>query len=197
MTTKTLANREIVVLAVYLLGGDLRHVDTEDVAVKANELAPGRFTWRKYPGQINIDTVRKRLWEAKTVEKGALLAGSEKRGWILTEQGVEFVGRAIRQVEGLDLSGERLTPGEVRWRQRQRVRLLASEAFAKYCGGRVDSITKQDLEAFFMVDDYTEAAARTNRVLRVRRAFEADPDLGEAVRALAALLVGGGENSVG
>jgi len=40
------ANREIVTLAVYLLGGDAHWVDTEDIAKKANELAPGRFTWR-------------------------------------------------------------------------------------------------------------------------------------------------------
>ena len=58
---KALANHEVVTLAAYLLGGDTQKVDTEDIAVKANELAPGRFTWRKYHDQINIDTVRKRL----------------------------------------------------------------------------------------------------------------------------------------
>jgi hypothetical protein len=43
---KGLSNHEIVTLAVYLLGGDTQHVDTEDIAVKANEIAPRRFTWR-------------------------------------------------------------------------------------------------------------------------------------------------------
>jgi hypothetical protein len=55
------ANHELVVLATYLAGGAKAVSDTEDIAVKANELAPGRFTWRKYADQINIDTVRKRL----------------------------------------------------------------------------------------------------------------------------------------
>lgn len=49
--SKTLSNNEIVTLAVFLLGGDSHCVDTEDVAVKVNEIAPGRFTWRKYPDQ--------------------------------------------------------------------------------------------------------------------------------------------------
>ena len=31
---KELANREIVTLAVYLLGGDTQYVDTKDIAVK-------------------------------------------------------------------------------------------------------------------------------------------------------------------
>ena len=40
---------------MYLLGGETRRVDTEDIAVKANELAPGRFAWKKYPDQINLE----------------------------------------------------------------------------------------------------------------------------------------------
>ncbi|MFZ2068557.1 MAG: hypothetical protein WAV27_21505, partial [Xanthobacteraceae bacterium] len=58
---KPLANHEVVVLATYLAGGRTSYTDTEDIAVKANEIAPGRFAWRKYKEQINIETVRKRL----------------------------------------------------------------------------------------------------------------------------------------
>ena len=57
-----LANHELVVLAAYLAGAQSNSVDTEDIAIKANDLAPGRFSWRKYKDQINIDTVRKRLF---------------------------------------------------------------------------------------------------------------------------------------
>jgi hypothetical protein len=60
-----LSNHEIVTLAVYLLGGDTQYLDTEDIAVKANEIAPGRFTWRKYSDQINIENVRAFLSDAK------------------------------------------------------------------------------------------------------------------------------------
>lgn len=61
------SNHEIVTLAVYLLGGEAKVIDTEDVAVKANEIAPGRFTWRKFPEQINIENVRTFLSDAKKV----------------------------------------------------------------------------------------------------------------------------------
>jgi len=57
-TKKVLTNHEIVTLAEYLLGGDTQYVDTEDIAVKANEIVPGRFAWRKFPNQINIENVR-------------------------------------------------------------------------------------------------------------------------------------------
>ena len=53
---RELASHEIVTIAVYLLGGEREPVDTEDVAKKANELAPGRFTWRKYKDQIKAES---------------------------------------------------------------------------------------------------------------------------------------------
>lgn len=34
---KSLTNIEIVTLVVYLLGGDNNHIETEDIAIKANE----------------------------------------------------------------------------------------------------------------------------------------------------------------
>ena len=68
---KSFSNHEIVTLAVYLLGGESKAIDTEDVAVKANEIAPGRFNWRKYPHQINIENVRTFLSDAKKPKKTA------------------------------------------------------------------------------------------------------------------------------
>ncbi len=65
-----LTNHEIVTLSVYLLGGDTQYVGTEDIAVKANELAPGRFTWRKYRDQINIENVRTFLSDARIQKNG-------------------------------------------------------------------------------------------------------------------------------
>jgi hypothetical protein len=85
---KALSNHQIVTLAVYLLGGDAQRIETEDIAVKANELAPGRFAWRKYPDQINIENVRTFLSDAKKPKNGAYLIEAGKDGWILTEAGL-------------------------------------------------------------------------------------------------------------
>src|SRR3989338_6764470 len=103
---KNLSNHEIVTLSVYLLGGESKHIDTEEVAVKANELAPGRFTWRRYPDQINIENVRTFLSDAKKSKNGSYLAGSGKDGWILTEKGFDFAQRRTKDLEGADLSRE-------------------------------------------------------------------------------------------
>src|SRR5262245_4834111 len=72
---------EVVTLAVFLLGGDEQVVDTEDVAMKVNAIAPGRFSWRKYPEQVNLELVRVFLSDAKKPEFGGLVSGSGARGW--------------------------------------------------------------------------------------------------------------------
>jgi len=90
-----LVNHELVVLAAFLAGAQTEPADTEDIAIQANILAPGRFSWRKYKDQINIDTVRKRLWDATKNDKGAYLIGSEKTGWRLTKAGFDFAHRQM------------------------------------------------------------------------------------------------------
>src|SRR5262249_29068086 len=68
---------EIVTLAVYRLGGAQRAIDTEDAAVEAHRIAPGRFSWKKYPDQINLELIRVFLSDAK---KNKLVVGSGRTG---------------------------------------------------------------------------------------------------------------------
>lgn len=179
---------EIVTLAVYLLGGEARRVDTEDVAIKANEIAPGRFTWRKYYDQINLELVRVYLSDAKKPEKGGYLCGSGKTGWTLTEKGTEFAKRHIEDLDGAALSNERHR------RQKERTRLLASTAFQKFMTGGPNAVSRRDIEVFFRIDDYVVGEARERKVARIVKAFGNDPELGGVVRELANRVRGGEQN---
>jgi hypothetical protein len=170
-TPLRLANYEIVVLAAYLAGAWYKHVDTEDVAIKANELAPGRFTWRKYKDQIDIDAVRRPLSEVTTEEKGALLTGSQRGGWLLTEFGCQFAEEKLTSSEGLDLSRTRLSRKEEVWPGRERIRMLAETAYQKFCAGDVDEITSPEAERFFRVNDYVVGDARKGKIALTKRAF--------------------------
>jgi hypothetical protein len=78
---------ELVALALYVLGGGARVIDTEDVAMSAHDIAPGRFSWRKYPEQINLELVRVALSDARKEENGGLVTGTGKSGWSLTAAG--------------------------------------------------------------------------------------------------------------
>ena len=181
--TKELANHEIVTLAVYLLGGDSHDVDTEDIAVKANELAPNRFTWKKYHDQINIDTVRKRLWDAKN--KGGFLNGSEKEGWLLTPAGLKFARKLATGVTELNLAKGRMTLKDKQSRRSERARLLSTPAFLSFRTNGIEGVRKQDAETFFRLDSYVVGSLRERKVLRIINMFQDDPELGKAVRQLA------------
>src|SRR5262245_52495933 len=175
-----LSNHEIVTLAVYLLGGDSRHVDTEDVAVKANELAPRRFAWRKYPDQINLEVIRVYLSDAKKADKGKFLFGSGTDGWMLTEKGLGFARQAVATVKGVDLSREPLTAKERQWLRNERARLLAEPAYVRLRNGAI--VNLREAEAFFRLDEYVTGPSRERKVLRVVNTFGNDPHLGPAVR---------------
>jgi len=182
---KSFSNHEIVTVAVYLLGGKSRRADTEDVAIKANELAPGRFAWRKYPEQINIDTVRKRLWDATKPEKGGYLLGSERDGWLLTNRGLRFAKRVARGLGDAPLSRKRVNLTEKNWLRRERARMLASDAFLNFRTVGLDAVTHQQAENFFRVDDYVLGDQRERKLVRMLNVFGEDAELGEAVRKLA------------
>jgi hypothetical protein len=182
------SNQEMVVLATYLAGGRKAYADTEDIAVKANEISPGRFTWRRYKEQINIDTVRKRLWDASKVEKGGYLVGSERDGWLLTRAGLKFCEKNLRTIKHGTAYKERHTKRERSWFDKERVRMLAEPAYCKLLAGKFKEITPVEAERFFRVDDYVVGEARKTKIQRTIAAFQSDPDLAKAIKKIAAIV---------
>lgn len=185
----SLANHEVVTIAVFLLRGDVQAVETEDVAMKAAEIARGRFSWRKYPEQVNLDAVRKRLWDACRPDKGRYLVGSERDGWRLTEAGVQFAEREAKKLDVLD-SRRPMTLREKQWKSRERERMLSSDAYAALIKGDTSSFTVVDAERFFRIDEHVGAEQRKARAERALVLFSDDDELGELVVAMAELLSG-------
>ena len=184
LKAKSLSNHEIVTLAVYLLGGDTKRIDPEDVAVKANELAPGRFTWRKYKDQINIENISAFLWDAKKPKNGAYLIGKGVDGWMLTEQGLKFVKANLGRLKNSTLARNPLNPKERSLLRRERERLLATDAFAKFASNQADAISLREAESFFRVDAYVTGDARAEKILRTKNRFGDDTELGSLIKLL-------------
>ena len=101
-----LANREVVVFALYLEGGVGKRIHTEDIAVRCFRLARDSFSWVKYPDYPDKDIVRVALTDARKEKHGALVEGesgrtrtqrsgrgdgSKQDGWQLTEAGVGWI----------------------------------------------------------------------------------------------------------
>lgn len=99
-------NRDLVVYALYLLGGDTERVHTEDIALKCFELFRGAFSWVKHTEYPDKDIVRVALTDARKEKHGALVEGraGQRRtsvsklrgrrgedGWMLTQAGIDWI----------------------------------------------------------------------------------------------------------
>lgn len=185
MTQKPLSNLEIVVLALYALRGDGSPVSTEDIAIKANQIAPGRFAWKKYPEQINLEHVRVFLTDAKKEKNGRLVGGGNTMGWVLSDRGLELAKRRARILGSVDLSRAPISSKERLWRARERARieevLLERGITLESC----DTTPMGDAEAVFRLDEYIAGEARARIVYRYLSAFGDEDVLGPVIRGLA------------
>jgi hypothetical protein len=181
--TRAPSQVEVVTLAVYLLGGARRAVDTEDVAVEAHRLAPGRFCWKKHPEQINLELIRVFLSDAKKSDaknKRALVIGSGRTGWRLTQQGLKWAQQASAAIGKVDPSRTRAESrsgsiDEQRWR-RERDRIRSTSAWQLWeSGGR--SIPVADAKVVFRIDSYARGEIREAKLTRLRAMFSDDVEL--------------------
>ena len=179
--TDALTHKKLVVLAAFLAGSDAGYADTEDIAIAAAKLAPGRFSWRKYTEQIDIDAVRRRLVDVARPEFGGYLTGSERLGWLLTEAGLAFVENHRDHLKANSEAHIKLSRGEQTWLGRERLRMVSEVAFAKWRASGTEAISPIEAERFFRIDDYVIGKARTARIDRARDAFRIDPELGPAI----------------
>jgi len=185
------ANHELVTLALYLLRGDAKPVDLEEIAMKVNQLAPGRFTWKRYPGQINIKNVDAFLWDAKKPKNGSYVINARRDEWILTTEGLTFARSMSSKMEGVDLSRKPLSLKERTWTRRERERMLGSVAYEKFAAGESQKISPQEAQAFFRIDAYVTGEARSGKLRRTSNLFGEDPELGPLVKLLATRITQG------
>jgi len=180
-----LTRPEAVTLALFALGGTDMPVDTEDIAVRVARIAPGMFSWRKYPDLIDKELVRVALSDAR-LKKQWVVGSHDRGGWLLTPSGKEVALGNEALLDGSN-EGRRSGRGE-RQLDRERLRLLSSSAFERiHAGDDLGDITPDEADAFFRINVYVTGQARERKIARIENQFGDDPELGAAVRTLAAL----------
>ncbi|MEM3907177.1 MAG: hypothetical protein QXZ17_10015 [Nitrososphaerota archaeon] len=170
---------QIVAIAVALLGGDIEPVDSEDIAIKVNELAPGQFVWRTHPEWIDLGAVQSALRHAKQQSNGALLVGDNTRGWMLSPAGIQWI-QSIPERILHDL-------GQTNFRKESIIvnlqaecrRLRSTTAFRLYREGRADEIQLHHFFEFARINEYFQRRARQRRYTLIENAVLADQDLSD------------------
>lgn len=183
--TASLKQYEVAVLAVYLLGGATRSIDTEDAAVKCHQIAPTLFSWQKHKEQINLELVRVSLSDAKKGKYGELLSGSGREGWRLSSRGLDWI-RAREAAGGhfatANAKNSRSKAGSIDSvrRERERQRLLASEAWQTWKEN--ETISVRAAQQVFRIDEYTTERMTAIKVARLRAMFDAEDRLSRFLR---------------
>ncbi len=121
MSNDDRTNIDVVLYALYLLGGTRKKVFTEDLAKKSFELTPSRFSWRRYPEYPDIEPTRRTLITARdekrliTGRSGEVKGLKPSDGWIFAPEGIIWIeknktriaqtfGKNLKPVDRTDLS---------------------------------------------------------------------------------------------
>ena len=110
MAQPEFSNVEIVVYALFELGGHERKLHTEEIAYKAYELAKERFGWK-------LPQFRNRGFPDKEPVRSALMDAAKKKYGSLVK------GRSGVESKGKDTDGWRLTPAGAGWVRTNRDRI--------------------------------------------------------------------------
>jgi hypothetical protein len=184
----SISKPEIVTLALGELQATSRTAHTEDIAVTAHQLAPDAFAWRRYPDQINLELVRVALVDASRPKSGSLVTGSGRGGWVLTDAGIRWLERnrdLLLVALGTTPSdgGAKVKRPELRHIERERSRLLASDAWQAWSAGA--PVRPVDARAVFRVDQYTPEMTVTLKIRALVDKLGTDRDVGPFIAAMA------------
>lgn len=172
-----LSNLQIVALVVFKLSGATKAVDIEDIAIQAYEMSPDRFSWRKYPEQIDLRVVQYALKDASSERKGTpLLKGSVKHGYVLTAFGLEWV-EENQSVDSDSLSSVSRKQSTIDKLSLEEARLMKSAAFMKFTAGVIEDITFADFQEFSRVNDYFPDHVRQKRFAVIENAVQGNSKL--------------------
>jgi hypothetical protein len=169
-------NIDIVVLALYELGGNLKYVETEHIAFTAFQIAPARFCWKYYKDQIHLEAVRISLRDATKTAHKCLVSGSIKSGWMLTPKGVTH-SLSLQTDSSSNRPSSRAKSKDEARTQRERNRILSHPAVIKYLSGEHDQISVAESMSVFRLDDYSTVSGETQKIQRIKNTFIDDGEV--------------------
>jgi len=111
--TEVLSNIEVVVFALFQLGGTKKKVHTEHIAVKCHKLAPDKFSWqlkeyKQFPDRAAVyhalQDARKEKYNRLVEGRGGRDVYGDREGWQITTEGIKWlkenekrIAEALRQ----------------------------------------------------------------------------------------------------
>ena len=170
---------QLVTIAVALLGGDTVYVDCEDVAIKVNDIAPGRFNWRKYPEHIDLSIVSFALQDAKKTRCGTLIVGNNTKGGMLSPAGLKWIKTVDFDAIKDEIPAKYRKASISANQELERGRLFNTKAYNLFVEGKSKEISVHDFYEFARVNEYFQIKTRQRRYAIIANAVSDDETLSE------------------
>ncbi|HUC20391.1 MAG TPA: hypothetical protein VMR98_02770 [Candidatus Polarisedimenticolaceae bacterium] len=150
MNSNAVKLTEVVLFALFRLGGWEKRVHTEDIALECFKLFPSKFSWVRHPEYPDMQPARYALEDLKKPRNPLVEGESERKqaasmgGWRLTPLGVHWIEanrRSLEQSLSINVAPSGRLQGDKRLKS-----LLKSAAYKKYeVDGNSNRITHPEL----------------------------------------------------
>ena len=188
MIKNKLSNQEIVTVAIYMLGSGIGTFDIETIAIKADELAPGRFRWKTRPDLISDSNTWDALSNAR--KKGYILQQAAQKNtdsYLLTEIGIKFSENNISKIKNFDQSKMRI-PVSKEIYENTKNRLIVTEAYQKAKNSKENEISIREFNQFFRLNDYMKNSQKVEKIQKIKNLFIQDKEFTKVIDKVAVTL---------
>jgi hypothetical protein len=173
MKKDLLPNLDIVTIALYMLGNGIKSFDKEEIAAKADELAPIRFRWKTNPNMISDGLVWDALSNAR--KKGYVLENTSK--YLLTEEGIKFAKDNLSKIKNFDQTRTRYSKKDKEVYENTKIRILNSSAYSKAKEKKLEQINSNEFQSFFRINEYMDSKQIKEKIYKLKNLFTNDKDL--------------------
>ena len=173
MKKDLLPNLDIVTIALFILGNGTKSFDKEEIATKADEIAPIRFRWKTNPNMISDGLVWDALSNAR--KKGYVLENTTK--YLLTIEGVKYAQENIHKIKNYDQTRTRFNKKDKEVYENTKDRILRSSAYLKAKENKLSEIASNEFQNFFRINEYMDKKQIKEKIHKLKNMFINDKDL--------------------
>lgn len=173
MKKDLLPNLDIVTIALYILGNGTKSFDKEEIATKADEIAPIRFRWKTNPNMISDGLVWDALSNAR--KKGYVLENTTK--YLLTEQGIKFAQNNINKIKNYDQTRTRFNKKDKEVYENTKERILSSSLYLKAEENKLSEVESSEFHNFFRINEYMDKKQIREKIYKLKNMFVNDKNL--------------------
>jgi hypothetical protein len=173
MKKDLLPNLDIVTIALFILGNGTKSFDKEEIATKADEIAPIRFRWKTNPNMISDGLVWDALSNAR--KKGYVLENTTK--YLLTIEGVKYAQENIHKIKNYDQTRTRFNKKDKEVYENTKDRILRSSAYLKAKENKLSQIASNEFQNFFRINEYMDKKQIKEKIHKLKNMFINDKDL--------------------